>query len=203
MFKCETQEERVGERKRFKQKKRKLYYYQPAPYATFAGYLLGIDTIYKTDEGYLAAACDYCGRVYVPPLRSVKDRVDSIEAYSGQGGERRLYCSEECKIACPIYGQVKHYKGQRVIGSSREVPPLVRQMVLKRDNYTCQRCLETDAPMIAHHKYGYAHYPALGCDICDIVTVCLDCHKAIHKIPGCTYRDFQCEIEYDIDKLIN
>jgi hypothetical protein len=57
-------------------------------------------------------------------------------------GEGRLYCSEACKQACPIYKQLLYPKGFKA-ATSREVQPELRQMVLARDNYICQRCDKT------------------------------------------------------------
>ena len=54
-------------------------------------------------------------------------------------GEARLYCTDQCKYACPTYYQHLYPKGHKT-ATSREVQPELRQMVLARDNYTCQNC---------------------------------------------------------------
>jgi hypothetical protein len=75
-------------------------------------------------------------------------------------GECRLYCSENCKQACPTYWQQKYPKGFKHV-TSREVNPYLRQMVLERDNWTCQICGKTskEAQLHVHHMDPVAQNP--------------------------------------------
>ena len=52
-----------------------------------------------------------------------------------------------------------------------------RKAVLKRDNYTCQQCKDTDIPLDVHHTT----YERIGDeDLSDLVSVCRPCHDEIH-----------------------
>jgi hypothetical protein len=63
-----------------------------------------------------------------------------------------------------------------------------RELVFKRDNYTCVCCGDTTGGKLeAHHKKSYKDYPKLRYDVANGATVC-KCHKEFHKIFG--YTDF-------------
>lgn len=53
--------------------------------------------------------------------------------------EFNMYCSQECKDICPIYGQHYYPKYSKPY-LDREVQPELRQLVFERDNYICQKC---------------------------------------------------------------
>jgi 5-methylcytosine-specific restriction endonuclease McrA len=55
-----------------------------------------------------------------------------------------------------------------------------RTEVFKRDNYTCQLCLESKSvsgKLEADHIKPFAHYPELRLDVGNGRTLCKDCHK--------------------------
>lgn len=56
-----------------------------------------------------------------------------------------------------------------------------RTSVYERDNYTCQLCGARGVKLNAHHKKAYAHYPELRFDINNGITLCVSCHKKIHR----------------------
>lgn len=72
--------------------------------------------------------CKYCGKWITPTNLQIQNRLSGIEA----NDRCYIYCSEECKQDCPTYGQKKYPKGFQV-ASSREVNPVLRQLVLERD----------------------------------------------------------------------
>ena len=144
------------------------------------------------DNKSLKVKCRYCG-VYFKPL--VKDVSERIKAINGKiNGENALYCSEGCKTACPIYRQHKYPKGFKK-ATSREVNPLVRQLCFERDNWTCQTCgaTQSEAPLHCHHIEGYAQNPRLGNDVANTITLCKECHKEVHRLPGCNYYELRCK----------
>ena len=51
-----------------------------------------------------------------------------------------------------------------------------REEVLKRDNYTCQKCGRTDE-LIAHHLKPRRQYPDLVLEVSNGTTLCAECHK--------------------------
>ena len=55
-----------------------------------------------------------------------------------------------------------------------------REMVLLRDDYTCTRCGAT-TDLEVHHIKHFADYPELREALDNGITLCEDCHKAVHK----------------------
>ena len=150
------------------------------------------------DSNILEIKCTYCGKWYVPRSLDVKHRSQAING--NYKGELRLYCSEGCKKACPIFN--KSYltlmkedaiRAGRLnwIELNREVQPQLRQMVLKKDGYKCIKCKNTDE-LHCHHIYPVATDPLLSADVDNCITLCVKCHKQVHKQDGCKYVDLRC-----------
>ena len=135
--------------------------------------------------------CKYCGRWMIPTISQVVNRLKGIK----ENDKGYIYCSEECKEECPTYGQVKYPKGFKP-ASSREVNPVLRQLVLARDNYTCQKCgkfqEELNVGLHCHHIIPHINSPLETNDPDNCITLCKDCHKEVHKIPGCKYHELKC-----------
>lgn len=61
-----------------------------------------------------------------------------------------------------------------------------RLAVLKRDSYSCQRCGAYGVPLEVHHL----HYRTFKTEnLSDLVSLCRDCHQAIHDKYGYDYND--------------
>lgn len=56
-----------------------------------------------------------------------------------------------------------------------------RTAVFQRDNYTCQLCGAHGVKLNAHHRFPYATYPHLRYDVDNGVTLCVPCHKNVHR----------------------
>ncbi len=54
--------------------------------------------------------------------------------------------------------------------------------VLKKDNYICQICGIKKGKRIAHHIKSFSEYPNLRFAIDNGMTLCLKCHRYIHKL---------------------
>jgi len=139
----------------------------------------------------LEVKCRYCGKYFIPTNIEVSSRIKTIKGQ--MEGECSLYCSDNCKEACPVYNQ-KLWPKEFKPASSREVNPLVRQMCFERDNWKCQICgaIQKEAPLHCHHIEGYAQNPRLGNDVANTITLCKTCHKDVHKLPGCGYYGLRC-----------
>jgi len=166
-------------------------------YETYSHKLDWCEEIRRNSEdiNILEVKCTYCGRWYIPTFRSVCNRINVINKYKGYKGEQRFYCSDGCKRACPIYGKSAEtlmkedaIRAGRLnwLELNREVQPQLRQMVLKRDEYKCVKC-ETTEELHCHHIYPVATDPLLSADIDNCITLCVKCHKQVHKQDGCKY----------------
>ena len=130
----------------------------------------------------------YCDRWYKPSRKSIGHKIQSI---NGKGlGESNLYCSVECKKVCPTYGQMKYPKDFK-INTSREVQPELRKLVLKRDNYTCQKCNTTNTELHCHHYEGVEVNPVESADIDQCITLCKKCHNDVHRKDKCGIKDYK------------
>ena len=56
-----------------------------------------------------------------------------------------------------------------------------RKAVFDRDKYTCQMCGEVGGRLNAHHKLQYAYFPEKRFDINNGITLCVRCHKLVHR----------------------
>ena len=153
----------------------------------------------QVGTGLLEVKCAYCDRWYTPTYYSVNHRIAAINSLNKS--ECRLYCSENCKQACPTYYQMKYPKGFKHV-TSREVNPYLRKLVLKRDNWTCQICGKTskEAQLHVHHMDPVAQNPMFQNDADSCVTLCKGCHKMVHSRRGCRYIDLRCNRETDYTK---
>src|SRR3990167_6571252 len=53
---------------------------------------------------------------------------------------------------------------------------------LKRDNFTCQKCGETNKKELnVHHIKAWGPYPESRYDMCNGITLCHQCHRKEHK----------------------
>jgi len=142
----------------------------------------------KVDKNILEVKCAYCGKWYIPTMLNVNARSQHLK--NNYVGERRFYCSKECKKECPIFWQQLYPKDFK-IATSREVQPELRQMVLARDNYECQKCGSTKS-LHCHHLEGIRWEPLESADIDKCITYCKNCHKEVHNQPDCGYNDMKC-----------
>ena len=142
----------------------------------------------KEDQNILEVKCAYCGKWFIPKRNSIRMRIQSLNGSAV--GENRLYCSKECKFECPIYRKIKWPKDFK-LSTSREVQPELRQMVLERDNWTCQKCGSTKS-LHCHHLKGIHWEPLESADVDMCMTLCKSCHIKEHKKPGNTYHDMRC-----------
>jgi len=159
-------------------------------YNTYAHQISWIEKVRrnKEDQNILEVKCAYCNKWFVPKLVDLQNRIELLKGR--KNGELRLYCSNGCKQECPIFGQYLYPKGFK-ISTSREVQPQLRQMVLERDNWTCQKCRSTEH-LHCHHLKGILWEPLESADVDICITLCKSCHIKEHKKPGNTYHDMMC-----------
>ena len=56
-----------------------------------------------------------------------------------------------------------------------------RNAVFMRDDYTCQFCGQKGGKINAHHIKHFAKYPQLRTVLSNGITLCEQCHKAVHR----------------------
>jgi len=66
---------------------------------------------------------------------------------------------------------------------SRIRPEMVewRNFIFARDKFTCQHCKKIGGTLHAHHKAPYSLFPKLRWEKGNGVTLCIECHKNVHK----------------------
>lgn len=137
--------------------------------------------------------CAFCGEWFEPTVLQIQHRLDAVNGKTN--GELKLYCSEECKENCPVHNQKKYPKDQKP-QVDRELQYELRQLVLERDNYTCQNCnthiSNLEVELRCHHKIPINEDPVGSLDKDNCITLCEECHKEIHRKPGCTYNELKC-----------
>lgn len=143
------------------------------------------------DGTSLEVKCRYCGKYFIPTKAYVGRRISALRGTSKHEGA--LYCSEGCKQACPIYGKHKYPRGFKK-ASSREVQPQLRQLVLERDNWACQKCGKAvdECELHCHHILPINESPIESADISNCITLCKNCHKEAHNLPDCAYHELRC-----------
>lgn len=147
----------------------------------------------ESKDGFLLIPCAYCGEWIKATRQQIANRMAAINGSAP--GENRIYCSDVCKKACPIYWTSSRPKTQQPI-TSREVSPHLRQEVFKRDQYTCQKCGQhkdtLNESIHCHHIFPIINNPIEAEDINNCITLCATCHQKVHKIPGCTFNELKC-----------
>jgi len=162
-----------------------------AIFSTYASQLTVDEAVREDSDGYLLVKCTYCGKNFHPLVREVLSRIRALQISIGEG---RLYCSGNCKLACPVYNMHIWPRGFKP-ATSREAQPILRQVVLERDDYKCQICYKCipDIELHCHHILGYKQHRAYAEDPDNCVSLCKKCHKKVHKLPGCNYKDLRCK----------
>lgn len=143
-----------------------------------------------SDNKYVEIKCRYCGKYFTPNNGELQRRISVLNGVSSNTSGY-FYCSTHCKRVCPVYNVKKWPRGFKVT-TSREVQPELRQLVLKRDNYTCQKCYKNNIELHCHHITGILQNPIESADMDNCITLCKKCHKEIHKNKGCRYYDLRC-----------
>lgn len=56
-----------------------------------------------------------------------------------------------------------------------------RTLVFERDKYTCQHCGQVRGELNAHHIKPFAKYENLRFEVSNGLTLCVPCHKDVHR----------------------
>ena len=160
----------------------------PAIYKTHKSSLEGIEHISEDGSGFLMVQCKKCFNFFTPTNNEVRMRRRSLN--SNKSGECNFYCSEECKFSCPIYRKIKHIKGNEP-KQNRETSFAFNKIVFEERNKECEKCGSKENLQI-HHIKGYALFPELRFDLNNVLLLCKECHKDIHKKNDCKTNQLKC-----------
>ncbi|MEM2988203.1 MAG: HNH endonuclease, partial [Candidatus Bathyarchaeia archaeon] len=113
-----------------------------------------------------------------------------IEKWRLEGAEREkknrgIFCSNECRQEYQKGENHPSYKGtydynEREEFRKTEEWEKIRNAVLERDGWKCWLCGDTGI-LNVHHIKNWKDYPDLRLDPSNLVTLCIACHKLMHK----------------------
>ena len=146
------------------------------------------------DDGFLNVRCYNCREYYIPMVLEVRC---CILAFNGESaGQSSIYCKQQCKDDCPVFGFNSHSIDPRSLLYDETFDPRELQgewatAVKERDGYQCTKCDNPDnLPLHAHHIDPLAlDYDAWELD--NGITFCLDCHMEAHQEYGCSYSEIK------------
>lgn len=107
------------------------------------------------------------------------------------GGTQSCGCLQKEKVSANKIAYLKDYRKSR--GLPEDVPMETEESlerskfkplsfeVIKRDNYTCVWCSKVGGKLNAHHIKLWSASPELRFNKDNLVTLCEDCHKDVHK----------------------
>ena len=76
-------------------------------------------------------------------------------------------------------GRAQEYKRSKHITDHRY--DIWRKAVYHRDKWICQKCGQRGGKLQAHHKKSWVDYPELRYSLKNGLTLCLECHKQVHR----------------------
>ena len=113
---------------------------------------------------------------------STRSMTKACETCTAPINEATRFCSKSCAVAGMRGDKAPAWKGGRNSTERQKMAALLRDwriFVFNRDGYRCQRCGATK-DLQAHHIKPFASHPAHRLLLENGLTVCVDCHGAIH-----------------------
>jgi len=142
----------------------------------------------------LQVKCTKCDKWFTPTLKSVVNR---IAALNSNKGEKRFYCSDECKHSCSIFHKVKYSTDEKRSKTNpnftSEELRIWSKEVLKRANNACEYC--NNPATDAHHIQPKKLEPFYALDPDNGVACCESCHYKYGHSGSCstgTLANFVC-----------
>jgi len=114
----------------------------------------------------------------------ITERIRSLEHPDGSG-ESNFYCSEECKVECPLY----NLHPMSMINNSRKMYTdqeynIWRRTLLIRENNKCEYCGKKAT--IVHHIRPQKLEPFFSLDPDNGVACCFQCHYKYGHVDECS-----------------
>jgi len=133
----------------------------------------------KGKNGILLVKCKYCNKHFYPTKPQLTQRIAYLNNLDY--GQRHLYCSDNCKSACPLFGTLSK--------RDYEYSKQAREIALEMADYKCEICGTTERLQV-HHIKPFKTDPVEAYDIDNLVVLCSGddgCHiKYGHSDRNCT-----------------
>jgi 5-methylcytosine-specific restriction endonuclease McrA len=153
---------------------------KPASYIKYKDLLTIEESPRLNGKDNLEVKCRNCRKYFIPTNLAVYHRICALNELSGK--ESNLYCSEECKIFCPIFGR----HSTTSISLREPIPKELRDEILSRNDGMCEMCGEHLSEEV-HHEKPVSTHPHLQLDKDNLWGLCEYCHYEIcHQLEGCT-----------------
>ncbi len=166
--------------------------HSPAKFKTYSHQISFCDETRKdpNNSKFLQVKCKHCKKWFNPSVNMCLKRIRALD--NKIEGEHNFYCSQNCKINCPLFGQVMYPKTFKKTQEKRGTQSELRELILERDNFKCIKC-DSQNNLICHHIEGVLWEPLESADMDKCITVCEECHNKIHSILGCGRHDMVCK----------
>ena len=189
----ERNKDRIKEQCKEYRERNKAYYKEynkeyrksSAKYETYVHKLTVEESPVQGVDGGLLVKCAKCKTHYTPTRQEVRNRVRALEGKIS--GESRLYCSQECKDSCEIYG-ISHDPYTKHASVERD--PAWAKRIKEEANYVCERCGSKEN-LEAHHEIPVKVDQSLVNDETNGICLCHECHMKAHSESGCTLADLR------------
>jgi len=123
---------------------------------------------------------------FTPTSIQLGERIRQLESSNGNDGSN-FYCSQECKVECPIYNSrgADPFKNTKLPYTQEEYNTWNKEVLerqRKRDIYNfCEMCFSTEN-LHTHHEKPVKTHPYLALDPDNGIVLCQKCHYKIgHK----------------------
>ncbi|MHB8871246.1 MAG: hypothetical protein ACYC5G_02185 [Candidatus Doudnabacteria bacterium] len=155
-----------------------------AKYSTYASRLTIEEEPIEGENGELLCRCTFCKEYFKVKNLYAKNRACSIEGK--ESSENRLYCSDDCKGKCAIFGQKKYPKDFKRNSrcNQKRVKEILIQMQIDEEGFTyCDKCGKSfsQEDLYFHHNLPVGDEPNEYDNAAHYMLVCEEHHT--HK--GC------------------
>jgi hypothetical protein len=146
-----------------------------------------IEEMRYNNENKLQVKCKKCQQWFFPKNTALTSRIYALEKENGNDG-CYLYCSKECKNKCVVY----HSHSSNINNKNLAELMILRNYVLKRDNYICQYC-ENKAEVV-HHTRPQKIEPFFSLDPDYAISVCRECHIKYSHRGECSFHELATKV---------
>jgi hypothetical protein len=157
-----------------------------ASYKTYKNQLTSEEEPRLSEDGFsLETKCKNCREYFKPCLGAVRDRIKALNELNGT--ECNLYCSDECKTTCTVFGK----RSTTSISLREPIPQELRDEILQRNDGMCEMCGKHPSKEV-HHEKPVATHPHLQLDKDNLWGLCKYCHYEVcHQLEGCTLAELR------------